>query len=99
MVEGATRKEQLLGKIPQIEQGKRVRPPKEWWNAMLKIVSADPKYKRFGKKRRQKITAGIWHDYTDEAKENIIREIASGKGGIPHNPNNPHKKTEIRCVI
>ena len=100
-----TRRQMLLKKIPQIEQGIKVRPPKEWWNGMRKIVGISDKYKGFPEARKDEITAGIWHGYAKEQQIKIIKELAYKRGGIPkpykkkHNPNNPHRKIEIRTIL
>jgi len=49
------------------------RPPKKWWDKMLKRISAMKKYREFPVKRKHKIVAGIWHDYSDATKRRLLK--------------------------
>lgn len=61
-------------KLRRLKAGMKVRPPKKWWNKMYKKVSRQKKYSRFGRKRKSKITAGIWHKHKKATKIRIVRK-------------------------
>ena len=82
-----SRKRELLKKVTQVKQGMGTRPPKEWWGGMRKLVKKG--YPGRSEQSISRISAGIWHKYTPEAKIGIIRRIAGGKGGVPRNEQNP----------
>lgn len=63
-------------KLKQLRAGKKVRPPLKWWRKYYKKVSAQKKYRGFGRKRKSRITAGIWHDYSKATQRRIIRKYA-----------------------
>jgi hypothetical protein len=79
------RQRELRKKIPQLQQGYGARPPKEWWNGMLKIVKQG--YPNRNLQAQSRIAAGIWHSYSPQAKISIIRRLARGSGGIPREEN------------
>lgn len=59
-------------KIELIRRGKTVRPPKRWWKKMRKVVRRQ--YPEFGARRINRITAGVWHDYSPSTQIVIIRK-------------------------
>jgi hypothetical protein len=75
------RRKILRKKIPQIQAGRGTRPPKEWFNSMRKIVKKG--YPGRGRQEVDRITAGIWHSYSPQAKIGIVRRLSAGTGGIP----------------
>lgn len=87
------REKELLKKIKQIRAGKRVRPPMEWWRAMLRQVRRQ--YPKYPAKRVAKIAAGIWHKYTPRQQIGIIQRIARGEDGIP----NPRRRIDKEMAI
>jgi hypothetical protein len=57
-------------KIRRIKAGKKVRPPKRWWKKMYRRVSKQ--YPTYGKKRKSKIAAGIWHKMKKSSKLRVV---------------------------
>lgn len=77
----ASRKRELLKKLPTIRAGRGVRPPKEWWMGMRGIIRQQ--YPRRAERAISRITAGVWHKYSPATKTGIIHRLAGGTGGIP----------------
>jgi len=79
------RKKELRKKIPQIQAGLGTVPPDEWFKGMSKITKQG--YPGRNKQQLDRITSGIWHSYSPQAKIGIIRRLSAGTGGIPREQN------------
>ena len=69
--------------IEKVRRGIKVRPPRRWFYAMLKIVRK--RYPKFSLRRQLRITSGIWHRMSAKAKIGIMQRLARGQNGIPTN--------------
>ncbi len=61
-------------KLKDLAKGKKVSPIKKWWTKMYRKVSKQ--YPGYGRKRKAKITAGIWHDYSIETQKRLVMKYA-----------------------
>jgi len=76
----------LKEKIRDVKKGKKVRPPRLWFELVRRSIDREPKYAKFSDKRKDRIVAGIWHGYSKDVKLQVIREEMKKRG------ENPHKK-------
>jgi len=93
--------------IKKIQAGKKVRPPRKWFQAMKRIVKRQyptikhilPKFRKLGYRRAiDRIIAGIWHDYSPKAQVGILRRLIRGIDGIP-NPKRKRKRRKRRAKM
>jgi hypothetical protein len=76
----------LREEIQKVEAGEKVRPPREWFNAMLRQVRRQ--YPKFSIERLNRITAGVWHKYPKATKLTLLRRYQKERKGNPNgNPN------------
>ena len=61
-------------KLKKLEQGKKVSPPKDWWDKMRAKVGRQKKYKGFSRTRLDRITAGIWHGYSVATQKRLVKK-------------------------
>lgn len=58
------------------------RPPKKWFYDMLKRVRK--RYPKFSAKRLAKITAGIWHKFSDATRARLLKKYEGHSSNPGH---------------
>jgi hypothetical protein len=66
----------LASARPAVTAAAKDRPPKKWWDKVMKDTKADKKYKGYSKERLSEIVGGIWQKLSDKEKEKTRREYA-----------------------
>jgi len=67
---------QKLAAVRPVTAAAKDRPPKKWWDKVMKETKAEKKYKGFGADRLSEIVGGIWKKLSDKEKEKVRREHA-----------------------
>ena len=66
------KKGEKASKLRALGKGQGVKPPKKWWDKMMRATARQ--YPTYGKKRKSRIVGGIWSGETIITKKKIVKE-------------------------